>query len=70
MNDVKCPFCGSTSYRLEYSTHTAMYAPIEYHDGKPTSSDPNIETSYCTCLECQNAFIMRSQYGRSMVFKT
>lgn len=53
---IRCPYCGESYYREEYSTRTAlMWYPV-YKDGKLISRDPNITTTRCTCMNCGNAF--------------
>ena len=53
---IKCPHCGKSHYSEDYHTSTAMgWTPI-VKDGVRYDEDPNIHTTYCTCLECGGEF--------------
>lgn len=52
----KCPYCGESYYRENYSTTTAMYFPPIYKNGVNINPDRNISTTYCTCMNCGKDF--------------
>ena len=51
-NIIYCPHCRKCHYKENYTTSTAMGWSTVVKDGKVISEDPNIHTTYCTCLEC------------------
>ena len=53
---IRCPNCGESYYRENYSTCTAMYYPPIWKNGVNINPDRNISTTYCTCLVCGNDF--------------
>ena len=58
---IKCPKCGESYYRENYSTTTALYwAPI-YKNGVLINENPNTTTTYCTCCNCGNNFTINSK---------
>lgn len=60
---IKCPNCGKSYYREEYTVCTAMYYPPIYKDGVNINPDRNISTTTCFCLECQNIFSYQMRGG-------
>lgn len=60
-NTVKCPHCGESYYEELYSTSTLLgWTPV-YKDGKLINSDPNIITTHCSCLSCNEKFSYKNQ---------
>lgn len=60
--DLNCPCCGAKRYQYNYSMTTAMgWATIIEH-GEVVSRNPNITTTYYTCLQCKHNFHTREQY--------
>ena len=51
-----CPNCGSSFYREDYRTRTAVYCPPIYKDGVNINPDKNKVTIHCTCMNCGNKF--------------
>lgn len=62
-SDVKCPYCGQSYYREDYSTTTAMYFPPVYKNGVNINPDRNITTYVCTCYECGKNFTYQTKCG-------
>lgn len=61
--DLKCPYCGKCHAQYHYSTSTCMGWATIIKDGQVVSQNPNIQTSYYTCLECRHKFSVQEQYG-------
>ena len=60
LNSAKCPHCGKSYYRENYTTTTAMYFPPVYKDGININPDRNKSTTHCTCIySCRNNEINR-----------
>ena len=64
MSQVKCPNCGESYYAEKYTTATAIYSPTIWHEGEVVSSNPNISTTYCECINCHYEFSYQTQYGK------
>lgn len=56
LKNIKCPHCGESYYREDYSTVTCMYCPTIIKDGKVISRDNNTHTRHCHCLNCGKEF--------------
>ena len=56
MSMIKCPHCGESYYRENYSVCTAVYYPPIWKNGVNINPDKNTHTTYCTCLNCGNDF--------------
>lgn len=52
----RCPKCGESYYRENYSVSTAMYWAPVYKNGVLISENPNTITTYCTCCNCGHSF--------------
>lgn len=52
----RCPHCGESYYRENYSTTTCMAWYPVYKDGVLMNSDPNKTTVHCTCINCGKDF--------------
>ena len=55
---IKCPHCGESYYRENYTTSTLIgWSPV-YRDGILINADsnPNSSTIHCTCLNCHKEF--------------
>lgn len=61
---INCPRCQMSYYQENYMTSTALGFTRVYHNGKmvPTS-DPNIYTHYCTCINCGEDFTFSIKNG-------
>ena len=58
---IRCPHCGESYYRENYTTMTALFwAPI-FKDGVMINSNPNTQTTHCTCLNCGKDFSYNSK---------
>lgn len=56
MSSIKCPNCGESYYKEEYSVTTCLgWTPI-YKDGVLINEDPNTITTYCHCCNCGEHF--------------
>ena len=64
MGNIKCPNCGESYYAEKYTTSTAMYSPTIWHEGEVVSSNPNISTTCCECINCHYEFFYQKQYGK------
>lgn len=56
LHSAKCPNCGESYYRENYSTITAVYYPQIYKNGVNINSDRNQSTTHCTCMNCGKDF--------------
>lgn len=56
LHSARCPHCGDSYYRENYSTTTAMYYPPIYKDGVNINPDRNKTTTHCTCMNCGKEF--------------
>ena len=61
--NFKCPNCGANHATYHYTISTALHWTPVVKDGTLISNDPNFSSSYYTCCECGNNFIVREQYG-------
>ena len=52
----RCPHCGESYYKENYSTSTCVYYPPIYKDGININPDRNVNTTYCTCMNCGKEF--------------
>ena len=51
-----CPHCGKSYYAEQYSVRTLLvWTPI-HKDGVLINRDPNVTTTYCHCLNCNQDF--------------
>lgn len=51
-----CPNCGKSYYTVQYSVRTLLgWTPI-HKDGVLINRDPNVTTTYCHCLNCNQNF--------------
>lgn len=55
-DDIKCPHCGASYFRIGASWSTAMYCPTVIKDGKVISKDHNTVTTEYECLNCGKTF--------------
>lgn len=53
---IKCPNCGESYYRENYSTRTALYYPPIWKNGVNINPDRNTTTTHCTCINCGKDF--------------
>lgn len=60
---IKCPHCGTSYYREQYSVSTAMYFTPVYKDGVNINPDRNITTTVCHCINCDNVFSYQTRGG-------
>ena len=67
---IKCPNCGKSYYRKEYTVCTAVYYPPIYKDGVNINPDKNSETVYCDCLNCNYTFSYENNPNREDFEKT
>ena len=58
-NKVKCPHCGESYYRENYTSTTDLYFPPIYKDGVNINPDRNAVTAHCTCMNCKKEFCFR-----------
>ena len=61
---IKCPNCGESYYRENYTISTAAYYPPIYKNGVNINPDGNTHTTYCTCLNCKNNFSYSMKLGK------
>lgn len=66
MSNFKCPKCGESYYRENYSVCTAMYYPPVYKNGVNINPDRNITTTSCSCLNCGHQFSVRTRGGEEI----
>lgn len=57
---IKCPHCGESYYRENYSISTSVYYPPIYKDGVNINPDRNKITTNCTCMNCDKDFSFSS----------
>lgn len=57
--DMRCPFCESNKYTIDYSIGTLTYCPPIIVDGKNINKDKNIVTEHCNCLDCGKRFYIK-----------
>lgn len=61
MELIKCPNCDESYYQENYSITTCLgWTPI-YKNGVLINENPNVSTTYCTCLNCGNNFSYSSR---------
>lgn len=53
---IKCPYCGESYYRENYSTYTAVYYPPVWKNGVNINPDRNTTAIHCTCINCGKDF--------------
>jgi len=63
----KCPHCGESYYREDYTTSTLIYSPIIIKDGKVVSNDLNTYSTHCHCLNCGKDFDIRTKDGKTII---
>lgn len=62
LHSAKCPHCGDSYYRENYSHTTAVYYPPIYKNGVNINPDRNTSTTYCTCMNCGKDFTITNQH--------
>ena len=63
MYPIKCPNCGESYYKEDYSVSTTMYYPPIWRNGININPDGNITTINCTCMVCGNNFSYQTKRG-------
>lgn len=61
--NIKCPKCGESYFREDYSVCTAMYFPPIWKNGININPDGNTTTTNCTCMICGKHFSYQTKYG-------
>lgn len=64
MLEIKCPYCNASYFQENYSVSTAVgWVPV-YKDGIQINDNPNVTTTFCTCLNCSHNFSYRVNCGK------
>lgn len=63
MLEIKCPHCNASYFQENYSVSTALgWVPV-YKDGVQVNDNPNVTTTFCTCLNCSHQFSYKVNCG-------
>ena len=63
LDSLVCPNCGKSNFTIKYATTTALAGETYVQDGKWFSTNPNTETTYCTCRVCKHDFHVEQKGG-------